>query len=213
MRPVCPRCAGPLAGDLPLDAPALCPDHGAVDALHPPLPAASLAQVAALARVPVWVPDPAPFGWGLTGVRSAGRESRGWTAVVVGLSGPHPLGGDADLLLIAEEPGVGVGCRYAGLSGPDPGGPFRGPADAEVSVPPHNARLWACTGTLPDRVAYVGEAAGLWLWMVVVPAAADLVLLDLLRLSDARQVTPDLPVASVRSGSIAALTGPGAPGG
>lgn len=46
-------------------------------------------------------------------------------------SGPGPLGGIGELLLVAEELGVGLGARYAGIDGPDPG-PY-----INVSSPPH----------------------------------------------------------------------------
>jgi hypothetical protein len=186
----------------------VCPTHGRVDPLHPPVPAEALDLVAARADVPVWVPDPPPVGWQVTGLRYAGHERTGWTAVVVAVSGPNPLGGDADLLLIAEEPGVGVGCWYAGLPGPDPGAPVGRPPDAEISVAHHNAHLWACPGTLPDRAAYVGEAAGLWLWVVAVPAAAELLLLERLRLADAHDGVLALRRGPIGSVSMSVLSGP-----
>ena len=49
-------------------------------------------------------------------------------------TGPGPLGGVGELILVAEERGVGLGARYAGIDGPDPG-PYMSvekPAQAKV---------------------------------------------------------------------------------
>src|SRR5207247_6768142 len=74
--------------------------------------------------VPVWCPWPLPAGWMVTGVGWVGDDRVGVRASVLACSGPAPLqGGPADIALIAEEPGVGLGTRFAGIPGPDPG-PF-----------------------------------------------------------------------------------------
>lgn len=51
---------------------------------------------------------------GRDGGASAGDERTGARATAVALAGPSPLGGPADLVLVAEEPGVGLGARLAG---------------------------------------------------------------------------------------------------
>lgn len=71
---------------------------------------------------PLWCPWPLPPGWTLTGVAYAGDDRTGVRATAVACAGPAPLGGGpADLVFVAEEPGVGLGTRLAGLTGPDPG--------------------------------------------------------------------------------------------
>src|SRR5690349_4636752 len=72
--------------------------------------------------VPVWCPWPLPTGWLVTGIGWAGDDRDGASASLLAVSGPAPLhGGPADLLIVAEQPGVGLGNRYAGLVGADPG--------------------------------------------------------------------------------------------
>ena len=81
-----------------------------------------LRQVAAQSAVPIWVPWPLPAGWLVTGLAWAGDDPGRLRAVAVACTGPNPLGGTGDMVLVAEEPGVGLGARYAGIPGPDPGG-------------------------------------------------------------------------------------------
>jgi hypothetical protein len=67
------------------------------------------------------MPWPLPVGWLFTGVAYAGDDRHGGRATAVACSGPGPLGGMGELILVAEELGVGLGARYAGVDGPDPG--------------------------------------------------------------------------------------------
>jgi hypothetical protein len=141
------------------------------------------------AGAPLWCPWPLPPGWTLTGIGWVGDDRQGVRAGVVACSGPSPVqGGPADLLLIAEEPGVGMGTRLAGIPGPDPG-PFvenelAGSPHAKVRAAGWPASLWAVKSPA-DRCAYVGEAKGCWLYLVAWPATAgylfaeDLTLVDL----------------------------------
>jgi hypothetical protein len=102
------------------------------------------------------------------------------------MTGPSPLGGAADLLLVAEEPGIGLGARLAGLPGPDPGAGFdSGPPDAKVEAAGHPTALWSLP-TECDTAAFVGEAKGLWVWALVWPASAGLLMYDALSLVDLR---------------------------
>ena len=190
-----------------------CEDHGAVDPFQTaPKPGAeALAWLLKLTRVPVWLPWPLPPGWFVSGMTYAGDERRGGRASAVACSGPAPFGGVGELLLVAEEPGVGLGAWFAGLPGPDPG--------PEVVTHPPGARLEAAgwptqLWSLPrdpdrpvDRAAWVGEAGGLWLWLVTWPETADLLLLDRLCLIDLREDghTLDLPYGAPSP----RLTGPG----
>ncbi|GGK69073.1 hypothetical protein Ppa06_27550 [Planomonospora parontospora subsp. parontospora] len=139
------------------------------------------------AHVPVWMPWPLPAGWLVTGFAAAGDERTGTRATVVALSGPSLTQGPADLLIIAEEPGVGLGAGFAGLPGPDPGEGFGdGPPHAKIDVNGHPAALWCVSGA-SDRAVYAGEAMGDWLWAVVWPADAGcLVALFELSLRDLR---------------------------
>jgi hypothetical protein len=143
-------------------------------------------------HVPVWVPRGLPHGWVCSGVGYAGDERSGARATVTCLSGPGPLGGAADVMFVAEEPGVGLGARHAGLSGPDPGPDFgRGAPHAKVFAAAHPTALWGVPGA-HDRAVFVGEAKGLWLWAVVWPADAGVLMYDVVSLSDLRDGDTDL---------------------
>ncbi len=163
-----------------------CALHGAV-VPYTALPRPSsegVRQVARRAQVPVWAPLPLLPGWTLAGLATAGDDRTGARAAVVALAGPSPVGGPADLLLIAEEPGIGLGARCAGLDVLDPG-PQDGAPDAKLLASGHPTPLWRCPSS-DDRVALVGEAGGVWLWVVLWPPAAELVLLEHVVLHDLR---------------------------
>jgi hypothetical protein len=149
------------------------------------------------ARVPVWLPWPLPLGWVVTGCTFAGDDRSGPVATVVACSGPSPLGGGSELILVAEEPGVGLGARYAGLPGPDPGGDFgTGAPNAKMEIAGHPTALW-CLGA-PNAAVFVGEAAGSWLWAVLWPESAGVLLLEDLQLRDLREAPlPDLPFGAL----------------
>ncbi len=144
--------------------------------------------------VPVWLPWPLPPGWLVTGFAEVGDERTGARATVVALGGPSLSGGPADLLVIAEEPGVGLGAAYAGLDGPDPGEGFdSGPPNAKIQVLGHPTALW-CVGGADDRAVYAGEALGNWLWTIAWPAEAGcLTAMAELSLHDLRDLDLQLP--------------------
>jgi hypothetical protein len=192
--PVCPRCGEALVVKPGATAEGWCHLHAAVTPLHHTAVVAhdEIRAVTADARVPAWVPDPMPGGWAVTGLAWGGEP--GARAIVVACAGPAPLGGSAELVLVAEEPGTGLGCGYAGLPGVDPGDLVNGPSTAEVRAAGQRAPLWLVP-TGDDRAAYVGEAHGVWLWLVTWPASAAWLLaedLDLLDLRD--RIYPDLPL-------------------
>ncbi len=175
-----------------------CGLHGDIDPLRParrPSPEA-LAGLVKSARVPVWVPWPLPYGWLVTGFAGAGDERTGVRGTAVALSGPNPIGGPADLIVIAEEPGVGLGAGLAGLSGPDPGAEFAsGPSHASVRASGHDAPLWLVEdpGVPADSCAvFAGEVAGGWVWLVLWPDSAGLMLVESLALLDLRDTAGPL---------------------
>ena len=142
-------------------------------------------HAAANARVPAWLPWPLPHGWVVSGLAHAGDDRIGSRATAVACTGPAPLGGPGDLVIVAEEPGVGLGARYAGLPGPDPGAALdRTPPHARVGVAGHDMPLWLVREVPDDRCAYVGEALGYWLWMVLWPAPAGVLLMEHIALVD-----------------------------
>lgn len=159
-----------------------------------------LEYVARLAKVPVWLAIGLGPAWVCSGLGYAGDERDGARATVTVLSGPSPLGGAADLLLLAEEPGIGLGARLAGLRDLDPGERISaGPPHSKVSAARHPTALWQVEArpgdvaepALDDAAVFVGEAKGLWLWLVVWPAAAGVVVYDRIELVDHRDAAGD----------------------
>lgn len=187
--PRCPRCAAPVHPPGLWSSDWLCATHGAVHPLQPVVqPTAELvARAAEGAAVPVWLPWPLPRGWLVTGIATAGDERTGARATALACTGPAPLGGVGELLLIAEEPGVGLGARFAGVDGPDPGPPPRDrPAHAKIHAAGHPTALWVLDGGPPDRAVYVGEALACWIWAIAWPDSAGFLLIDEFVLTDVR---------------------------
>lgn len=152
---------------------------------------AALDHVRSVAQVPLWLPVPMPTGWVVSGIGHAGDERTGARATLLACSGPAPLGGAADLVLVAEEPGVGLGARFAGLTTADPGPEIVSAApDAKVEAAGHPTPLWSLPDTA-DRAAFVGAAKGLWLWAVLWPPDAALLLLEYLVLHNLQETAPE----------------------
>ncbi|HXR41754.1 MAG TPA: DUF6758 family protein [Acidothermaceae bacterium] len=213
--PTCPRCGGALRAPGLWSSAWQCDVHGPVPPLQPVVrPTAecvdNLRAHAARASTPLWVPWPLPTSWVVTGLAHAGDERTGAVATIVGCSGPAPLGGPADLLLVAETPGVGLAARLAGLRGPDPGDGFDdGPAHAKVDAAGHPTPMWNVDAG-PDLAVYVGEAKAAWIWALLWPAAAGVLLLENLGLRDLveRSDGIDVPFGALMP-RLAALGGRG----
>ena len=103
-----------------------------------------------------------------------------------------PIGGGlGDMLLISEEPGIGLGARLAGITGPDPGEGFAaGLPHALVRFGKHEFPLWHVAA--PQRAAFAGEVLGNWLWIVLWPDTAGVLLVEALPLRDLRDPGQDL---------------------
>jgi len=161
-----------------------------VHPLQPVIPPSveALGVVVHRAHVPVWMPWPLPVGWLFTGVAYAGDDRSGGRATAVACSGPGPLGGIGELLLVAEELGVGLGARYAGIDGPDPGPGMAidKPPQVKVLAAGRPTPLWHVNGAPQDRAVFAGEARGLWLWAIVWPEQSGLLMYDELVLTDLR---------------------------
>jgi len=204
----CPRCSADLRPPSLWSDTWTCPLHGAVAPTYPPIRPSNLALHAAGKRssVPLWLPWPLPAGWLFSGLRLAGDDHTGTVAAVVALSGPNPLPEadplsmlehtGADLLLAAEQPGIGLGAHLAGLTDVDPGAVIvessrHRMADLKVVAAGQHTPLW--TVEVPGEcAAYVGEAAGVWLWVLLWPVHAAAVLLEPFELLDLRDPGLDL---------------------
>jgi hypothetical protein len=130
---------------------------------------------------PTYLPWPMSPGWTVTDFAVAAGD-RPW-ATVTCVSGTSELDGPVDAFVVAEEPGTGLGARCAGIDRSDPG--------REVGVGGYNARVRIGSKTVPlwvvstsaaderfDRSVFAGEADGRWLWLVLRPASAMLLLRD-----------------------------------
>ncbi len=210
-RYTCPRCGAPVQATQPdrewtwRDEPAWpepspasddglwwCQTDGAVAPYvpaHEPTVHALLDHLSG-SSLPTWLPWPLPEGWSVAGVASVGPTRR--TASVAALSGPDPLGGPGDLLVVCEEPGTGLGSRLAGVPGPDPGPQLRHVApQARLQVDGRATALW-WVGADRDRDVLVGEASGCWLWLVAWPATSGALVHEGWHLVDLHDLTAEL---------------------
>jgi hypothetical protein len=193
MRETCPRCGAPAQEPSAWSSAWQCGWHGEISPLRPAYRPSrdGLAGLLRTAEVPVLVPWPLPVGWLVTGFAGAGDDRSGTRASVVALSGPDPAGGPGDLLVVAEEPGIGLGSGLAGLDGPDPGDGFAAsPPAAMAQFEGHEVPLWNVVA--PDRAAFAGELKGAWLWMVLWPQTAGLILAEHIHLRDLRDPLQEL---------------------
>jgi hypothetical protein len=187
----CPRCGREVRPPGLWSDTWTCPVHAAVAPLHPPMVGSedALRQLGSRSQVPIWMPWPLPLGWLVSGIQHAGDEHTGPVATVLACSGPNPLTVElddlsADLLLVAEQPGVGLGARLAGLEALDPGGRIIGGSPGlKLVAAGHDTPLWAVD--VEGVSAFVGEAAGVWLWALTWPGTAAAVLLEQFELRDA----------------------------
>jgi hypothetical protein len=186
--PTCPRCLGPLRPPDLWSSQWRCDQHGYVSPWHEATaaPEEALRQLAGAAAVPVWVAAPMPVHWYVGGVGWAGDDRTGARSVALATAGPSPVGGPADMVLIAETPGAGLGARLAGIPGTDPGHALDTQPEAKVEAAGHPTAMWSVRSP-PDRAAFVGEAGGVWLWLVLWPADAAMLLLENLVLEDLRE--------------------------
>lgn len=194
MRAACPRCERPAQAPNVWSSAWRCDWHGDIDPLLPVLSPSRDGLDALLGReasVPALLPWPLPQGWLVTGFATAGDERTGARATVVALSGPNPLGGPADLLVVTEEPGVGLGAGRAGLDGMDPGDGFAsGLPHATAQIDGHDIPLWHVEAD--DRAVFAGEVRAGWLWLLLWPDTAGVLLIESLPMRDLRDRSQDL---------------------
>ncbi len=198
LRTECPRCPTPLPGDGPG-----CPDHGPTAVLLRPEAASYDAFVEALSMagdLPTYLPWPMSPGWSVTDFAVVARPGRGTDAraTMTCSSGTSTLDGPVDVLVVTEESGTGLGARCAGTSELDPGPEIgSGPPMVKVRIGTQSVPLWpvstasASEGEL-DRSVVAGEALGRWLWIVMRPASAMLLLRDEWILRDVSGIGPPL---------------------
>ena len=212
LQAACPRCPAEVTGS---GAAWTCPLHGSTAPLwRAPRPDYHdlVAHLDLADPLPTWLPWPVPPGWHLTDVGCVAVPGRPATAVVTTCSGPSEPDGVVEVTLVTEEPGVGLGARIAQVTHTDPGREaVVGAPAARIRVDEAAVPLWAvptttvepapAVGTVTsesvlDRSVLVGEAGGRWLWLVVRPAPAALLLHPKWLLHDVSGLGPalvDLP--------------------
>ena len=192
----CPRCPTPVARS---GEGWSCPEHGVIPPLWRPDEAsydAFVEHLGATARFPTYLPWPLSPGWRVTDFAAGGDQQRGRAAMTC-VSGTSALDGPVDVLVVTEEPGTGLGARIAGTPHDDPGPEVGdGPPSVRVRIDSQAIPLWpvstsATTGEW-DRSVVAGEADGRWLWLVMRPASAMLLLRDDWILRDVSTVGPPL---------------------
>jgi hypothetical protein len=176
----CPRCSTPVATH---GEEVACPEHGVVRPLwRPDLPAydAFVAHLDKAAGLPTWLPWPFAPGWQVSDFATVAGE-----AVLLTVTGPSTEDGEVELVVVSEERGVGLAERVAGTGPLDTHrGVWGEPPTVRVRVEGQPVPLWPVPTLVGgehgdgewDRTVLAGESAGRWLWLVLRPAAAALML-------------------------------------
>jgi hypothetical protein len=146
---------------------------------------------------PTYLPWPMPWGWALTDFAVVGDAPGGARATLSCCSGTSDLDGPVDVMIVAEEAGTGLGARCAGLDRADPDREWAGSAPSvRLKIGGVGVALWAVSTSgcdeLFDRSVFVGEAHGRWLWLILRPASAMLLLNHDWLLQDVSDVGPAL---------------------
>jgi hypothetical protein len=181
----CPRCAAPVTQTA---AGWACLEHADIEPLWRPAEVTYDAFAEHLNRsraVPTYLPWPLSPGWGVTDFAVVGSDPERTRATMACTSGPSALDGPVDVLVVTEEAGTGLGARVAGTVHQDPGPEIgAGTPAVRVRLDTRVVPLWAVStspgpdvaGREQDRSVLAGEAHGRWLWIVLRPASALLLL-------------------------------------
>jgi hypothetical protein len=146
---------------------------------------------------PTYLPWPLGPGWSVTDFAAVAPQEGPAVGSLTCVSGSSALDGPVDVIVVSEEPGTGLGARVAGLDVTDPGQEVGdGPPTVKVRLDAHPVGLWpvSTSGTDGDwdRSVLAGEAEGRWLWLVLRPASAILLLRDDWILRDVSATGPQL---------------------
>ena len=205
LRRGCPRCPAPLGEGA--GASGVCPEHGPTPALRRPDEASYdglLEALAAAGDFPTYLPWPMSPGWAVSDFAVVGADPA--RATMTCSSGTSALDGPVDVFVVSEESGVGLGARGAGTGHLDPGPEIGvGPPQVRVRIGSQSVPLWTVSTAAADREldrsVCAGEAGGRWLWLVLRPASAILLLRDEWILRDVSGLGPprvEMPVGGPR---------------
>jgi hypothetical protein len=196
LRMECPRCPAPLGSSS--GGGFLCPEHGPTPALRRPGEASYDGFAEALRAAgdfPTYLPWPMSPGWSVSDFAVVGEDPA--RATMTCSSGTSALDGPVDVFVISEESGVGLGARCAGTAHLDPGTEIGvGAPPVRVRIGSQSVPLWSVSTSAADREldrsVFAGEAGGCWLWVVLRPASAMLLLRDEWILRDVSGLGPPL---------------------
>lgn len=192
----CPRCPAPVSQ---VETQWVCVEHGEIVPLwRPEEPSydAFADHLRGARAFPTYLPWPLGPGWSVSDFALVGDDLQ-VCATMACLSGTSVLDGPVDVLVVSEEPGTGLGARIARTPHDDPGEEIRNnPPSVKVRIGSKVVPLWpvsisSATGEW-DRSVVAGEAGGRWLWMVLQPASAVLLLRDDWILRDVSTAGPQL---------------------
>lgn len=218
----CPRCTSPVTGE---GADFACSVHGPIAPLwRPDVPSYdTFAElVGRIDDIPTYLPWPMSPGWSIADFGCVGAEKH-VTATVTSTVGTSDLDGQVEVTIVSEDPGVGLAARIAGASYVDPGGQIStGPPSIRVRAGGRTVPMWLVEddGEVPDqdreltvnalidgdvlaRAVFAGESDGRWLWLVMRPASAALLLHDDWLLADVTGFGPEaleMPFGGPRPG-------------
>jgi hypothetical protein len=211
LRTECPRCPTPLGSTSGSGSgePLVCPDHGPTPVLRRPEEASYDGFVEVLRAAgdfPTYLPWPMSPGWSVSDFAVVGEDPA--RATMTCSSGTSALDGPVDVFVVSEESGVGLGARCAGTLHLDPGPDMgAGSPAVRVRIGSQSVPLWAVSTYAADRdldrSVVAGEAGGCWLWVVLRPASAILLLRDEWILRDVSGVGPplvEMPFGGTRPG-------------
>ncbi|MBO0842396.1 MAG: hypothetical protein J2O46_04365 [Nocardioides sp.] len=193
----CPRCATPVAR-IGAGGTWSCPEHGVVRPVRrPEKPSYDdfVAHLDVAGAFPTYLPWPLEPGWSVTDFAVVG-DMGSVSATLMSVGGFTAPDGHVEVIVVAEETGVGLGARCARTPWPGPGAEAgAGPSTARVRAGGQQVPLWPLTQWTNgaeewERSVLVGEADGRWLWLIFRPASAALLLQDDWQLRDVTELGP-----------------------
>lgn len=177
-----------------------CTVHGSIEPLWRPDDADYDSFADLIARcedMPTYLPWPMSPGWSISDFGCVGTQDR-MRATVTTTVGTSDMDGAVEVTIVSEDPGVGLGARCGGTSYDDPGPQIsNGPPSIRVRAGGRTVPMWLVddehdNGEDPlTRAVFAGEAEGRWLWLVMKPASAALLLKDDWLLADVTGFGPE----------------------
>jgi len=191
----CPRCTSPVTEE---DGSFSFRRHGPITPLWRPHDvgyAAFAAVVGRVADLPIFLPWPMSPGWSIADFGCVATDTKAYATVTTTV-GTSDLDGPVEVTVVSEDTGVGLGSRCAGTTYDDPGEQVgHGPHSIHVRAGARTVPMWSVDPRDDDdllaKSVFAGEAEGRWLWLVIRPASAALLLRDEWLLADVTGFGPE----------------------